>query len=106
VNGIKPRPEWFKHAACVGSTELFFPEVDDPHKVDTAKEAANICRTECRFVMECVERTANEPVGVWGGLTVEQRRNYWHLRRQKGMSPQDAWPLAAGSSRANPCGVD
>ncbi len=66
------QPGWQKDAACKDSDpELFFPE---PKTGDAAK-ALLICR-HCPVKLDCGRWAieTNQPAGVWGGMTANQRR--------------------------------
>lgn len=59
-------PPWHARAACRGyGTEAFFAV--DP-------EAAQQTCASCPVRPECAEAGQTEPAGVWGGLSVRQRR--------------------------------
>lgn len=67
-------PAWHLDAACRGmDIELFFPGKSQTGKSNRAKA---ICR-RCPVQAECLEWAVemNEPGGVWGGMTVRQRRS-------------------------------
>lgn len=74
--------DWMAHAACAGcDPELFFPEKGgvSAHECRAAKA---VC-AECDVKAECLEYalTAGEHHGVWGGLTVRERRSIRMARR-------------------------
>lgn len=67
---------WSDRALCrAADPEIFFPPNDSP-----ATEARRIC-TACPVRGQCLAYAvaADEPFGIWGGLSTEERRS---LRRQ------------------------
>lgn len=63
------RPWWHEHAACRGQgCETWFPGRGDG--TDSAKA---IC-TACPVTYECARAGANEPAGVWAGMSPAERR--------------------------------
>lgn len=61
-------------AACAGSySTVFFPDIG--HQ-ETAERARRVCLTLCSVTTVCADYAVefNEPHGVWGGLTVKERR--------------------------------
>ena len=78
--------EWRRFAACAGvETELFFPAGDvAPEPVAQAEHAKAICR-DCPVQAQCLEHAmaANEPFGIWGGLTKGERRVLRRHRRRQ-----------------------
>jgi WhiB family redox-sensing transcriptional regulator len=68
---LMTRPEWQTDAACRGmDSELFYPgQGEDPNP------AKAICRL-CDVQASCLAYALNRPerFGVWGGLTVRERR--------------------------------
>jgi len=64
---------WRERAACRGiDTGLFFIERSDPDASTKLAEAKSICG-RCPVREECAKAGRNESLGVWGGLTVEER---------------------------------
>lgn len=60
---------WTNRAACKGmDPDLFFPQQGGP-----VKEALAVCAT-CPVIEPCKVAGAKELFGIWGGMTVEQRR--------------------------------
>ena len=55
-------------AACLGMTHLFFPEIGE-----TAAAAKRVC-DGCPVRVECREAGMSEVCGVWGGMTVRERK--------------------------------
>ena len=83
---------WFVAAACAGtSPELFF-------EASTASAAIAFCRS-CPVAGECAEYaiTAKLDVGVWGGLTGDDRRE---VAKARGLS----WETEAPARRECVCG--
>lgn len=65
--------EWKRRALCQDrDPEYFFPE---PHNLTTTRQARGICRV-CDVRIECLEYALDnqENHGVWGGLTVRERK--------------------------------
>lgn len=63
--------EWTEGAMCAQTDpERFFPELGG-----TAADARKIC-SRCEVKAACLEYALknNEPYGVWGGLTRQERR--------------------------------
>jgi WhiB family redox-sensing transcriptional regulator len=63
-----------KPLACEGRDDLFFPE-DDDYNTPKTEQARALCRA-CPKLVECRQRGLDneEPYGIWGGLTPEDRR--------------------------------
>jgi WhiB family redox-sensing transcriptional regulator len=79
---LPARPMWMRRAACRGlDPELFFP-VRDQHVNSDAENARVVCAS-CSVRSECLEYAlANEEqLGMWGGLSIEQRRALKRRRR-------------------------
>lgn len=80
--------EWQVLGACrrAGSEVFFHPEgergAQRRARIQTAKR---IC-SSCPVVQQCLEHslTVEEPYGVWGGLSEEERDTYLARRRQVG----------------------
>lgn len=81
--------DWIKQAACVENPqpELFFDEDSN-----TSVHEAKIVCASCPVIAECRQHALdnNEPYGVWGGLTAnerhrmktKQRRTTYNTRRR------------------------
>jgi WhiB family redox-sensing transcriptional regulator len=70
---------WWQRAACKGmDTRIFFVPVGQ-----TAHEAKAICAT-CPVQQECLDEALihNDPIGIWGGTSVKERRE---IRRARGL---------------------
>lgn len=83
VPQIRSRPRadtrWQERAACIGlPSEVFFPE----NKRHVLLGARRVCDA-CPVKSECLEHALaqNEWHGIWGGLSVDQRREL--VRRRK-----------------------
>lgn len=74
--------DWRNHAECRDEApELFFPLGTSGIHRDQVDEAKAVCR-RCPVRGACLEWAVDHPSleGIWGGLTVGERRN--HRRRQ------------------------
>lgn len=77
--------DWQRAASCAAaSIDLFFP--DDRYRIERRRreaEAKLICR-RCPVLSTCREYSlaAMEPHGIWGGLTVRERRTVLGRRRR------------------------
>ena len=70
--------EWQLRSACrnLDSALFFHPERErGPAKAEREAKAKEICRS-CPVIMQCRAHAlrADEPYGVWGGLSVAERR--------------------------------
>ncbi len=71
---------WYRQAACRGqATALFFPEPGEPGSPDdgAVAEAKAVC-ARCPVATRCLRAGLGEEDGIWGGLTIAERRT---LRR-------------------------
>ena len=86
---------WQDSAACIGAdTAIFFPESGDP--VSPAKALCRACPVREQCLADALER--GEVHGVWGGLSVKERRKYRRqhgLLRKPGGQPQ---PISHGTN--------
>lgn len=76
--GYEPEEVWRFGAACIGLTDMFFPDGNsgaNPYSV-----ARRIC-DQCPVVRDCLIDGLREPAGMWGGLIPRERQNL--LRRTK-----------------------
>lgn len=64
------RPEWHKRGACRGRGNLFFDEKKKSN-VAKAKALCAICVVKEACLTYAME---NDDFGVWGGLTLNERR--------------------------------
>lgn len=76
-----PLGDWTAHAACADPQHDQNWWYADNHRAAERKTAINICH-DCPVEMVCLEvALANdEPWGVWGGMTVDERKR---LRRER-----------------------
>lgn len=70
--------EWQFKAACVGmdSNAFFYEPAERGHsKMKKIRAAKAVCKT-CPVINECLKHAldAEEPYGVWGGLSEEERQ--------------------------------
>lgn len=72
--------DWREQAACRGKTAVFYPEAGfrggyNPALKAQVKAARAVCAT-CSVKDACLAHALaeDEPEGIWGGLTVAQRR--------------------------------
>ena len=64
---------WYRLAACRGmATGLFFPETARPDPAVVA-QAKQVC-ARCPVRERCLAVGLREEHGIWGGLTVGERR--------------------------------
>lgn len=66
-------PEWHKDARCREvDPELFFPDAGE-----ISADARRICAS-CEVRKQCLQQAidTNEIHGVWGGLSVRERRRF------------------------------
>ena len=77
---------WRERAACRGiDVNVFFPSPDDREAIEFAK--ARYCQW-CPVRQECLEwaiaemgvGTANDDLGIYGGMTFTERRSYHRQR--------------------------
>jgi WhiB family redox-sensing transcriptional regulator len=80
-------PDWYDHAACIGMNDLFFPESlsQGRPRNDASDEAIAICHV-CPVIGDCAhyaltQSNAQDPYGIWGGMTARQRKNMRRRRR-------------------------
>jgi WhiB family redox-sensing transcriptional regulator len=80
-------PEWYDQAACIGMSDLFFPETlsQGRPRDDASDEAIAICNV-CPVINDCAhyalgQPNAQDPYGIWGGMTARQRKNMRRRRR-------------------------
>ncbi|WP_308116944.1 WhiB family transcriptional regulator [Pseudonocardia sp. WMMC193] len=80
--------EWQKHAACRGmdSTLFFHPEAErGPSRTAREQRAKQICAA-CPVLETCRRHalSAEEPYGVWGGLSEHERLSLTRPHRRVG----------------------
>lgn len=62
--------DWMKNAPCEGHGHLFFEE----SRPTVVSRARKLCE-QCAFSTQCLEHAIrNNEVGVWAGLTTNQRK--------------------------------
>lgn len=66
---IGPRPAWHRDAACREHVDLDW----FPHGGRTAHALLDVCAA-CLVRVECADAGLHEGFGIWGGLTVVDRR--------------------------------
>jgi WhiB family redox-sensing transcriptional regulator len=81
---------WHAYAACadyINVSDVWFAEStrgkDDQIQAATYTKHAQLICSSCPVIEECGEYAirTREPYGVWGGLTVDQRKTLWKGRR-------------------------
>lgn len=67
---LPERPTWHSRGACKGKGQLFFND----KKRTSVNKAKALCAT-CPVQVQCLEYAMrNEDYGVWGGMTLNERR--------------------------------
>lgn len=70
---------WQEHAACVSKLNLFFDET----RKKVVKKAKAVCAV-CPVKIHCLEHAiANDEVGIWGGMTTNERRKFVRAQKKK-----------------------
>jgi WhiB family transcriptional regulator, redox-sensing transcriptional regulator len=80
--------DWRQAAACLSADpELFFPVSNSGRSREQEERAKAVCRT-CLVRRECLQYalSMDEPYGVWGGMTEDERRR----AARRVMPPQPA----------------
>jgi len=78
-------PDWRMHAACAGwPIDLFYGDESD---VVMTSQALSLCE-RCPVRADCLDdaMTHDDPYGIWGGLTPQQRRRWSRYRRKKSVA--------------------
>jgi WhiB family redox-sensing transcriptional regulator len=81
-----------------GACRTVDPDVMFPHEKDLAGQnaAKKVCLS-CDVMYQCRAANMNEPAGVWGGLTEDERLNGLRRdrrrRRKEAAAGQDGLPL-------------
>ena len=78
---LGPPPRWYAYAACHHSAaRIWFPK-----SANDRRAATELCAT-CRVRRHCLEYALEhaELIGIWGGLTFEQRIRLRAERRRAG----------------------
>jgi WhiB family transcriptional regulator, redox-sensing transcriptional regulator len=74
-------PSWADHAACLNSAvDFFVGEGPKTREVVEQVELAKAVCVGCRVRRSCLEFGLYEQYGIWGGLTVQERKK---LRRSR-----------------------
>ena len=83
VRQVDPGREWQNQAACKGSQELFFQEGHIADRIHL--KAQEICYG-CPVWDSCLEYSFmnREQFGIWGGMTIAQRKALFVKWREKG----------------------
>jgi WhiB family redox-sensing transcriptional regulator len=69
-----PNDSWRRRAACSDKpTALFFPDLKRPDAGVMVAEAKSVC-AGCPVREDCLTAGWDECHGIWGGLTVAERR--------------------------------
>lgn len=69
--------KWADSAPCAGKSELFFED----NRPSVVRKAKSICRG-CAVKRDCLEHAIeNNEIGLWGGMTANERRKYRAVRR-------------------------
>ncbi len=74
---------------CYERYWLYFPEGDERLIRSATKEAKEVCKT-CPVIQKCLDYaiSANEPEGVWGGLTVRERESLIAAKKQSRLNSE------------------
>jgi len=77
-------------APCEERYLLYFPEGDAAFIRSAQKEAKAVCQT-CPVIQKCLDYaiSANEPEGVWGGLTVAERELLRLAKKESRLNGQE-----------------
>ena len=96
------RKDWRDQAACLSEDpELFFPTGNAGPAIAQIEEAKAVCR-RCAVIEACLTYAlqTGQDVGVWGGLSEEERRalsrRHARTRRAGGRDLSLVWVLPAG----------
>lgn len=78
MNPIFQRADWMQHAACRGMD----PELFHPKRGEVSGHIIAVC-SACPVIAPCRKMGLEDPTlqGVWGGLSVRDRRTYRSVRR-------------------------
>ncbi len=79
------RKNWLDQAACLGEdTEIFFPAGTTGLALEQTEQAKAVCRG-CAVVTQCLDWAleTNQDVGVWGGLSENERRTLRRSRQRR-----------------------
>lgn len=70
-----------EHLPCRQAPDLYYPAIGEMHEIRLAK---NACKP-CPIRMLCLEYAIkhNETEGIWGGMTVSERKKIRRERREQ-----------------------
>ncbi|WP_122819890.1 WhiB family transcriptional regulator [Varibaculum vaginae] len=78
--------EWQYQGACrdLDTEQFFHPEGERGGTRKRRDDAAKAICAQCPVITECREYAlaAQEPYGIWGGLTMEERRELIRIKHQ------------------------
>jgi WhiB family transcriptional regulator, redox-sensing transcriptional regulator len=77
--------KWRSKAACLDEDpEMFYPVGTTGPALDQIAKAKAVCR-RCEVAAHCLAFAleSNEPDGVWGGMTTDERRALRRRRRNQ-----------------------
>jgi WhiB family transcriptional regulator, redox-sensing transcriptional regulator len=73
---------WYQDAACKGmNPKLFYAEGQSQASIEIVRRAREVC-AGCSVRGECLEVGLTQDLGVWGGMSVEERRAVKRQRRR------------------------
>lgn len=78
---FEPSPWWYEHAECRGMP----PDMFHPQRGASTRPGKEVC-AHCPVRELCLEEHLDEPIGIWGGTTAQDRRRLRAERRR----PQSA----------------
>lgn len=85
-DNLPSRPDWQRHGACTGQTDLFYFTAKGRsanHKMAEAERLAKQICAGCTVQNECLRYAIDgeERFGVWGGLNTDERDLVARARR-------------------------
>lgn len=70
--------DWMEAAACKGQTANYFADEDETlsarQSTRMVKQAKQTCAT-CGVKQACLDYGMSEPMGIYGGMTADERRD-------------------------------
>ena len=81
-------PSWWRSAACRSADpDLFFPVSASGRSLEQVERAKAVCR-RCIVRRQCLQYAVNteEPHGIWGGMTEDERRRVTRYRPGIGLA--------------------
>lgn len=87
-----PNDDWRNRAECVNEDpELFFPVGSTGPAAAQIEEARSVCR-RCEAMEQCLRWAldTDQPDGVWGALTADERRALKRRRRRRERAEAEA----------------